>query len=146
VLLLALRETSAGSVTMRTMERGLVSAWWVLRVGLGVGILLAGLDKFFNFLTTWSMYMSPLADKLLPVGEETFLHAVGVLEMSTGLAILTRWTRVGAYVLAGWLLCIVVNLAATASFWDLVVRDLEVCFAAYALARLTEWRASTARD
>jgi hypothetical protein len=25
--------------------------WWVLRIGLGVGPFLAGLDKYFNLLT-----------------------------------------------------------------------------------------------
>jgi hypothetical protein len=27
------------------------SAWWTLKVGLGLGAFLAGLDKFFNVLT-----------------------------------------------------------------------------------------------
>jgi hypothetical protein len=34
-------------------------AWWVLRIGLGP--FLAGLDKYFNLLTNWPAYISPLA-------------------------------------------------------------------------------------
>ncbi len=125
---------------MSGAERRLETAWWVLRVGLGAGVFGAGLDKFFNLLTTWSMYLSPLAERLLPVSAGVFMRAVGVWEMLVGLAILTRWTRAGAWVLAAWLAAIAVNLAVTGSFWDLAVRDLEVAISAFALARLTEWR------
>ncbi len=38
----------------------------------------------------------------LPFSGQTFVHIVGVIEMIMGVAILTKWTRVGAYVaLAG---------------------------------------------
>lgn len=127
---------------MSTTDEKLNGAWWLLRIGLGLGAFLVGLDKFFEVLTTWSMYMSPLAERLLPVGEETFLRAVGIVEMAVGLAILTRFTRLGAYAMAAWLVAIAVNLALAAHFWDLVVRDLEVSISAFALARLTEWRAT----
>ncbi len=131
---------------MTASDGKLNGVWWLLRVGLGVGVFLAGLDKFFEVLTTWSMYLSPLAERLLPVSPDAFLRAVGVVEMAIGAAILTRWPRVGAYALAVWLVGIVVNLALAAHFWDLVVRDLEVSLSAFALARLTEWRAATSVD
>jgi uncharacterized membrane protein YphA (DoxX/SURF4 family) len=127
---------------MDRSESRLDHVWWLLRVGLGVGAFAAGLDKFFDVLATWSMYLSPLAERLLPVAPETFLRAVGVVEMAVGVAILTRFTRVGAYAMAAWLVGIAVNLALAAHFWDLVVRDLELALSAYALARLTEWRAA----
>lgn len=38
------------------------SGWWALRVALGLGVFLAGLDKFFNILTNWSMYLSPITE------------------------------------------------------------------------------------
>ncbi len=125
-------------------DRRLEGAWWVLRVGLGAGMFAAGLDKFFDALTTWSMYVSPLAERLLPFGVPAFMHAVGVAEMVMGLAILTRWTRAGAYAAAAWLVAVAVNLALARNFWDLVVRDVENALAAFALARLTEWRAARA--
>jgi hypothetical protein len=127
---------------MTRTERRLNAAWWALRIGLGVGPLLTGLDKFFNILTMWSMYLSPLAERLLPVSDAVFMRAVGVVEMIVGLAILTRWTRAGAYVLSIWLLAIVANLAASGNFWDLAMRDVEIALAAFVLARMTEWRAA----
>ncbi len=127
------------------MERSgktLGAVWWLLRAALGFGILLAGVDKFFDRLATWSMYLSPQAERLLPVSGATFLRAGGVLEIAIGVAVLTRFTRVGAYALAIWLLAISANLALAGSFWDLVLRDVQNAVAAYALARLTELRAS----
>jgi uncharacterized membrane protein YphA (DoxX/SURF4 family) len=119
---------------------GLNSAWWALRIGLGVGPFLAGLDKFFNILAEWGMYLSPAVERLLPVSSGSFLRAVGVVEMLVGLAILTRWTRLGAYVAAAWLVTIAGSLLTTGAFFDLAVRDVEIAIGAYALARLTEAR------
>ncbi len=123
-------------------DKRLNSVWWVLRVALGATAFLAGLDKFFNLLANWEMYLSPLAARLLPVGPAVFMRAVGVIEMVVGLAILTRWTRAGGYVAMVWLLCIAANLASTGLFFDLAVRDAVMAVAAYSLARITEVRAT----
>ena len=125
-------------------EKRLDSVWWALRIGLGLGPFLAGLDKFFNILTDWGMYLSPTALKFLPVSGPTFMRIVGVVEMIVGLAILTRWTRIGAYAAMVWLVAIAVNLVTTGMFFDLAVRDLEIAIGAYALARLTEFREAAA--
>ena len=126
------------------MGRGLNSAWWALRIGLGLGPFLAGLDKFFNILTDWGMYLSPLAEKLLPVSAPIFMRTVGVVEMAVALAILAGWTRIGAYVAMAWLAGIALNLLATGMFYDLAVRDVEIAIGAYALARLSEVRGTRA--
>lgn len=63
------------------MTKGLNSAWWALRIGLGLGPFLAGLDKFFNLLTDWGMYLSPLVEKVLPLSGPVFMRGVGVIEM-----------------------------------------------------------------
>ena len=122
------------------MDQRLNSSWWALRIGLGVAPFLAGLDKFFNLLTTWKMYLNPLALRLIPVSPETFLHVVGVVEMIVGIAILTRWTRLGSYVAAAWLLGIALNLITMGAFFDVAVRDILLALAAFTLARLTEVR------
>jgi uncharacterized membrane protein YphA (DoxX/SURF4 family) len=122
------------------MTKGLTSAWWALRIGLGLGPFLAGLDKFFNILTDWGMYLSPLATKILPIPAEILMRGVGVVEMIVGAAILAGWTRVGGYVAMAWLLAIAANLLTTGMFYDLAVRDVEIAIAAYTLARLSEAR------
>lgn len=125
---------------MSILDNRLNSAWWALRIGLGAAAFLAGLDKFFNLLTNWEIYLSPLTLRLLPVSGTTFMQIVGVIEMVVGLAILTRWTRLGGYVAMLWLALIAVSLVASGSFLDVAVRDLEMAIAAYTLARLTEAR------
>jgi len=119
----------------------LSQAWWTLRVGLGLAAFLAGLDKFFNILAHWTNYISPLALRVLPFSAATFMHIVGVIEMVVGLAILAKWTRLGAYVAALWLILIALNLVTTGTYFDVAVRDVEMALAAFALARLTEVRA-----
>lgn len=120
------------------MSKRLEPAYWALRIGLGAGAFLAGLDKFFDVLADWGMYLSPLAERLLPVGGETFMRLVGVVEMAVGAALLAGYTRRGAYVMMAWLLAIAVNLVTTGMFYDLAVRDVEIALAAFTLARLTE--------
>jgi hypothetical protein len=114
-----------------------------LRVGLGLAAVLAGLDKFVGLLADWPGYLAPVLATMLPVSPETFMYLVGVVEVAVGLAILTRWPREGAYVVAAWLVLIAVNLLLAGRFFDVAVRDVEMAIAAFALARLTEARAAS---
>lgn len=125
---------------MNKLDKRLELPWWALRIGLGVGPIITGADKFFNKLTDWTMYLSPLATKAVPVSPSTFMHAVGVVEIIAGIVVLSRYTRIGAYVVAAWLLGIVVNLVTTGMFFDLAMRDVEIAIAAFALAQLTAVR------
>ena len=68
------------------------------------------------------------------------MQLVGLIEMVVGVAILTAWTRLGAYVASVWLILIAVNLLLAGTFFDIAVRDVEMALAAFTLARLTEWR------
>jgi uncharacterized membrane protein YphA (DoxX/SURF4 family) len=122
------------------LNRGVESAWWALRIGLGLTAFLAGLDKFFNILTDWSVYVSPLSEALLPITVSAFLGIVGVIEMLVGIAVLTAWTRLGSYVAMVWLLGISLNLVLTGQFFDIAARDVVMAIGAYTLARLTEAR------
>lgn len=120
------------------MSDRLKPAYWALRVGLGAGAFLAGLDKFFNILADWGMYLSPVAERVLPVSGPTFMRVVGVVEVLVGLALLAGFTRRGGYVMMAWLLAIAANLLSTGMFYDLAIRDVEIALAAFTLARLTE--------
>ena len=125
---------------MNKLDKRLELPWWALKIGLGVGPIITGADKFFNKLTDWTMYLSPLATNAVPVSPATFMHVVGVVEIVAGLVVLSRYTRIGAYVVAAWLLGIVVNLLTTGMFFDLAMRDVEISIAAFALAQLTAVR------
>jgi uncharacterized membrane protein YphA (DoxX/SURF4 family) len=125
---------------MRDLDDRLNVSCWALRVGLGVGPIIAGIDKYFNRLTDWSMYLSPLATKVVPVSATSFMHVVGLVEIVAGLLVLSRWTRIGSYVVALWLIGIAGNLLSTGMFYDLAMRDVEIAIAAFALSQLTTVR------
>lgn len=125
---------------MQQIDSRLNAAWWVLRIGLGVGPIISGVDKYFNRLTDWTMYLSPLATKVVPISATTFMRGVGVIEIVAGLIVLSRWTKIGSYIVCLWLLGIIVNLLTTGMFYDLAMRDFEIAIAAFALAQLTAYR------
>ena len=121
-------------------NKNMEKTWWLLRIALAVGPFFAGLDKFFNLLTDWTMYLSPLALKVAPVSPQTFMRTVGVIEMAAGILVMTRYTKLAAYVVSAWLVGIALNLASTGMFFDLAVRDIEIAIAAFVLAQLTAER------
>src|SRR5213594_4259865 len=104
-----------------TIDRGVESARQALKVAFGVVPFLSGLDKFFNLLADWPRYLSPTAEAILPVTGQTFMHFAGLVEMVVGLAILTRWTVIGSYVAAVWLVAIAVNLVVGGAFLDVEI-------------------------
>lgn len=126
---------------MRDFDEHLNAGWWALRIGLGVGPIITGIDKYFNKLADWGMYLSPLATKVVPVSAATFMHVVGVVEIIAGAIVLSRWTKIGSYIVMLWLLGIAVNLLTMGMFYDLAMRDVEIAVGAFALAQL-----STVRD
>lgn len=114
------------------------TAWWALKLAFFLGPFLAGLDKFFRLLTNWDQYLSPLAQRILGGYSHDFMLLVGVIEMIVGLMIITRWTRLGAYIASVWLLLIAINLVTTGRYFDIALRDVGLCLSAFGLAKLTE--------
>ena len=125
---------------MKNLDRHLNVAWWALKIGLGVGPIVTGIDKYFNKLADWGMYLSPLATKIVPVSAATFMHGVGVIEVIAGLIVLSRWTKIGSYIVMIWLVGIAVNLLTTGMFFDLAMRDVEIAIGAFALSQLSTVR------
>lgn len=116
------------------------TTWWALRVLFGFVPIAAGLDKFFNLLTNWEAYLNPLATKIIPVSAVTFMHIVGVVEIAAGIVVLSRFAKLGAYVVTLWLVAIALNLLVMGKFLDVAVRDLGLSVAAFSLAQLTAVR------
>lgn len=123
------------------MDTRLNSAFWTLRIAFGLTAFLAGLDKFFNLLTNWEQYTSPLVLSIVPVSSGLLMRVAGVIEMIAGIAILAGLVRLGGYVVAGWLTAIALSLLTTGQFFDVAVRDLVMACGAFTLAKLAEVRA-----
>jgi uncharacterized membrane protein YphA (DoxX/SURF4 family) len=122
------------------MNERVRSVWWLLRVVFGVVPIVAGLDKFLYLLADWDAYLGPFARALLPVAAPTFMKAVGVVEIVAGALVLSRFTRIGAYVVSAWLVAIAFQLVTSGRYLDVAVRDLVMATGAFALARLSEVR------
>ena len=98
--------------------------------------IIAGADKFFHLLANWDMYLAPAIAKLSPVGGHGLMSVVGVIEVLAGFLVAAR-PRIGAYVVAFWLLGIIVNLLLIPGYFDVALRDFGLSLGALALARLS---------
>ena len=112
--------------------------YWMLKIAFGVVPIVAGLDKFTNLLTNWEQYLSPIVSRMIPA--EIFMRAVGIIEIIAGILVLSKMTRIGAYVVAAWLVAIALNLLSTGHYLDVAVRDLVMAVGAFTLAKLEEAR------
>jgi len=110
-------------------------AYWLLHWGFVAAPVLAGLDKFANILTRWDDYVAPPIARMLGGATHPFMLAVGVIEVIAGLLVALR-PRIGAYVVAGWLGSIIVNLLLSGRYLDVALRDFGLMLGALALGRL----------
>jgi hypothetical protein len=123
----------------RTIERAKVpafQAFQILHWGFVAAPILMGADKFFNLLCNWEKYLAPSFLSLSPVSAAATMRVVGIVEIVAGLVVALR-PRIGAYVVAGWLAGIIVNLLLVGGYYDVALRDFGLCLAALALARLS---------
>src|SRR5699024_9566345 len=90
----------------------------ILKYTFGLVPIVAGLDKFTNVLTNWSQYVSEGFAGMLPFEPSTFMMLVGVIEIIAGVLVLTK-TKIGAYVVAGWLTAIALTLIFSWSYVDI---------------------------
>ncbi len=111
--------------------------WCVLKCTYGLAAIIAGLDKFFSVLTVWEMYASPLLVRFVPLDVTSVIQVAGVIEIVAGVLILSKLTRVGAYVMMAWLLAVAGYLLASGGFFDVALRNVVMAMGAFALAQLT---------
>lgn len=114
-----------------------------LKLTYGLVPIIAGADKFTNLLADWSKYLSPLSRRLIPMKPSTFMKAVGVIEMGAGALVLSRYSRLGGYVVGGWLGAIALQLLTGRTYRDVAVRDAVMAIGAITLAKLIEAKADT---
>lgn len=117
------------------------ASWHLLKYTYGLAALAVGLDKLIPLvlgrylLTNWAMYVHPQLLVMFPATLEQFLYLIGAIEIVAGILVLTK-TRIGAYLVAAWLVVIIINLAAMAAYFDIIARDAVMAAGAVALAWL----------
>ena len=110
-------------------------AFALLRIAFTVAPIGFGLDKFFNVMVEWPTYLAPWINDIAPGSGQDFMYLVGAIEILAGVAVALK-PRYGAYLVAGWLAGIVLNLLTASGFYDIALRDFGLLLAALTLARL----------
>jgi hypothetical protein len=111
-------------------------AYQILHLAFTVAPILFGLDKFLNVMTNWDRYVAPWIAEIVG-NAHTFMYAIGAVEIIAGIAVAFK-PRWGAYIVALWLLGIIVNLLSYPGFYDVALRDFGLLLGALALGRLSE--------
>ena len=111
-------------------------AFRILHLGFIAAPILAGLDKFFHLLVNWDQYVPAIVARLSPIGAHELMLVVGVIEIVAGIGVALK-PRLFAYVVAGWLALIIVNLLLIPGYFDVALRDFGLFLAALALGRLS---------
>jgi hypothetical protein len=112
-------------------------AFQILRFGFTVAPILAGLDKFLHLLVNWDQYLPGFVNNLVGGHGHQLMLVVGVIEIVAGIGVAVK-PRIFAYVVAAWLLLIILNLLAIPGYFDIALRDLGLLLGALALGRLSQ--------
>jgi uncharacterized membrane protein YphA (DoxX/SURF4 family) len=112
-------------------------AFWLLRITLTIAPILFGVDKFFNWSVQWPDYLAGWINDIIPGSGQEFMYVVGGIEIAAGLLVAVA-PRIGAFVVAGWLFGIVINLLTNDApqYYDIALRDLGLMLAALTFGRL----------
>jgi uncharacterized membrane protein YphA (DoxX/SURF4 family) len=114
-------------------------AYLILHIGFAALPIIAGLDKFFDRLGNWDMYLAPQVTEWITrfsgMTAHKFMMIVGVVEIVAGLLVAVA-PRIGGWVVALWLWGIIANLLMAGGSYDIALRDFGLSLGAIALARL----------
>lgn len=127
--------------TSAALSDPIYQAYQLLHVGFVVAPIVAGVDKFFHLLTNWDNYLAPVVNSAVGGHGHEFMLIVGVIEIIAGIGVALR-PRFFSYVVAAWLLGIIVNLlliplSNPLPHYDVALRDLGLLLGALALGRLS---------
>ncbi len=114
-------------------------AFFLLRTVFTIAPIAFGLDKFANFLTDWTIYLAPWINDIVPGDAQDAMYMVGGIEIVAGVLVAVA-PRLGAFIVAAWLLGIIVDLLTLGDFYDVALRDFGLLVGALALGLLAQGR------
>lgn len=128
-------------------NNNILFAWRLLYITYGLLPIIVGIDKYFDFIADWSIYLNPLIPQFFNMTTTTFMHAIGVIEILAGLLVFVR-PLIGGYIITFWLLAITINLismgththvgyAHVMTHYDVALRDIAMAVGSYVLVLLT---------
>ena len=96
-----------------------------LKYTYGLFFVVVGLDKFFNMITVWEKYFSVNILGMTPFSAGTFIMLVGIIEITLGVMVLTKWTKLGAHLMSAWFGIVVLNFLSMGTIYlDIAARDV----------------------
>src|SRR5215467_13229674 len=95
-------------------------AFRILQFGFTVAPILAGLDKFFHLLVNWDQYLPGVVANASPIPAHTLMLIVGVIEIVAGIGVALK-PRIFAYIVAVWLVLIIINLLLIPGYFDIAL-------------------------
>src|SRR5690349_12896780 len=95
-------------------------AYQILHWGFVIAPILAGLDKFFNKVVDWTVYLWEPLGKVFGTAAN-FMRIVGAIEIVAGFLVAFK-PKIGAPVVAAWLAGIIVNLLLVGRYYDIALR------------------------
>lgn len=110
-------------------------AFLVLRTAFVVAPIVFGADKFTNWMVDWDRYLAPVLADPLPMSPDQAMYLVGIIEIVAGIVVALH-PKLGAGVVAAWLVGIILNLVLLGDYWDVALRDVGLLAGAIALQRL----------
>lgn len=116
-------------------------AYRILQIAFIAAPILAGADKFFHILVNWDKYVPSIVANLSPMSVHHLMYIVGVIEIIAGIGVALK-PRVFSYVVAAWLVVIILNLLMIPGYFDIALRDFGLFLGALALTRLSKQFAS----
>jgi hypothetical protein len=125
-----------------TATRGADRAFLLLRTVFTIAPIAFGLDKFFDVMTNWEIYLAPWINDIVPGSANDAMLIVGVIEIVAGVAVAVL-PRFGGLLVAAWLGGIIVNLLTLGDFYDVALRDFGLLVAAVCLSLLAAGRSRT---
>lgn len=141
---MAIRKTAPVREELREVRAELSApvyqAFLLGRVTYTVAPIAMGLDKFVNVLTRgkpWTDYLWPGIPRMTGIDGNTFMLAVGVIEVVAGVLVAIS-PRHFLWLVAAWLGAIIVDLLLLGEYWDVAMRDLGLFLGAIAAARIAQ--------
>lgn len=112
-------------------------AFRILQIPFIIAPIIAGLDKFFYLLVNWSIYIAPSVLRIIGDHDRGFMMFAGMLEIIAGIGVLFK-PKIFAYFISLWLIGIIINLAMSGHYHDIILRDSGAFLASVALGKLSQ--------
>lgn len=133
---------------MINSQSKIVRSWYMLYFTYGFIPIIVGLDKYFDVLANWMIYLNESIPHFLNMHSISFMHIIGIVEIIIGIIVFIR-PIIGGYFVTAWLLLICINLITMGTHqhaghvefmkhYDVVLRDLAMAVGSYVLVLLTK--------